>query len=118
MRQLVEPEQFMRGCHHWECAMALATFGIVFTIGVALSQRFSIFVLFPATILTIISVVALGDGIGGVMPKVVLVTVALQIGYLVGLVLFATLASSGMTGRAWAFAYGWQQRAERLQSVK
>jgi hypothetical protein len=80
--------------------MTLTTFGIVFMIGVALSWRFSIFVLFPANILAIIGVAALGDSIGDVMLTVVLVTVALQVGYLVGLVLFATLASSDRTSSA------------------
>jgi hypothetical protein len=98
--------------------MSLTTFGIVFIIGLAVSLRFTMLVLFPATILATIGIAALGDSIKGVMLTMVLVPMALQVGYLVGVAFFATLASSGMTRRAAAFAHSWRQHAEGLQSVK
>jgi hypothetical protein len=76
--------------------MALTTFGIIFLIGAALSLRFTVLILFPVIIFAMIGVVAHGDSIGAMMLTIGLAAASLQIGYLVGLILRAALASLGV----------------------
>jgi hypothetical protein len=76
--------------------MALTTFGIIVLIGAALSLRFTLLILFPAIIFAIIGVVAHGDSIGAMMLTIGLVATALQIGFLVGIIFRAALASLGV----------------------
>jgi hypothetical protein len=77
--------------------MALTTLGIVFVVGATLGVRFKILILFPAICLAVVSTavvgIAHGDSVGAVMLTTALVTTALQIGYLFGLVTRAVIAS-------------------------
>jgi hypothetical protein len=82
--------------------MLLLTLGIIFLIGAVLSGRFSFVILFPSTVVAILVIVAAGiaqgDHIGTVVLTIALVAVALQIGYLFGLVAWAAMASLGVPG--------------------
>jgi hypothetical protein len=83
--------------------MTLTTFGIVFLIGAALSLRFKVLILPPAIGLTVVGTagvgIAHGDRIGTVILTIALVAVAMQIGYLFGLVARAIAASPGVSER-------------------
>jgi hypothetical protein len=78
-------------------AMLLITLGIIFLFGAVLSLRFSSIILFPSTVVAILAVAgtgtAQGDHIATVVLTIALVAVALQIGYLFGLVARAGIAS-------------------------
>jgi hypothetical protein len=64
-------------------------------IGAALGLRFNVFALFPTIILAAIGTaaveVARGNQMGSVALAIVLVTIALQIGYLAGSIIYAVL---------------------------
>ena len=70
-------------------ALALAIIGVF--VGIALGLRFKVLVLVPAIASAIIFVaiagLARGDGFGSIFLAMVIVGVALQLGYLVGIVL-------------------------------
>jgi hypothetical protein len=71
--------------------MALALAIISVFVGIALGLRFKVLVLVPAIASAIIFVViaglARGDGFGSIVLATVIVGVALQLGYLIGIVL-------------------------------
>jgi hypothetical protein len=83
--------------------MALATFGIAFLIGATLSLRFNVLILFLAIGLAVVGTgsvgIARGDSVGAVMLTIALIAVALQVGYLFGLVTRAVIASLGAPER-------------------
>ena len=83
--------------------MALTTFGIFCLIGATLSVRFKVLILFPAIGLATVGTAAVGiahgDSVGAVMLTIALVAVALQIGYLFGVVMRAVIASLGVPER-------------------
>ena len=83
--------------------MALTTIGIFFFIGAALSPRFKFVILFPAIGLAELGTAAVGiahgNSVGAVMLTIALVAVALQIGYLFGLVMRAIIGSLGAPER-------------------
>jgi hypothetical protein len=94
--------------------MGLTTFGVLFLTGAALSLRFTVLILFPATVVATICVAALGYGIAGLM----LVPAALQVGYLVGLFFLPTFASWAVPG-VWALGdHKWRRRDGGMQSAK
>jgi hypothetical protein len=71
--------------------MALALAIISVFVGIALGLRFKVLVLVPAIASAIIFIVitglARGDGFGSIVLATVIVGVALQLGYLIGIVL-------------------------------
>jgi len=71
--------------------MALALAIISVFVGIALGLRFKVLVLVPAIASAIIFIViaglARGDGFGSIVLATVMVGVALQLGYLIGIVL-------------------------------
>jgi hypothetical protein len=83
--------------------MTLTTFGIYFLIGAALSLRFKVLILPPAIGLTVVGTagvgIAHGDRIRTVILTIALLAVAMQIGYLFGLVARAIAASPGVSER-------------------
>ena len=82
--------------------MALTTIGIFFLIGATLSVRFNVVILFPAIGLAVVGTavgIAHGDSVGAVMLTIALIAVALQVGYLFGLVPRAVIASLGVPER-------------------
>jgi hypothetical protein len=83
--------------------MAFTDFGIVFLVGVALGLRFKFMILFPAISFAVIGVVVVGiangNHIGPVVLTIVLVSVALQIGYFFGLLARGAIASLGTRER-------------------
>ena len=86
-----------------EHAMALTTFGIVFLVGATLSVRFQVLILFPAISLAVVATtvmgIAHGDSVGAVMLTIAFTAVALQVGYLFGLVTRAIIGSLGAPDR-------------------
>ena len=83
--------------------MALTTIGIFFLIGATLSVRFKFLILFPAIGLATAGAAAVGiahgDSVGAVLLTIALIAVALQVGYLFGLVTRAVIASLGAPKR-------------------
>ena len=82
--------------------MAPTTFAILFLIGATLSVRFNVVILFPAIGLAVVGTavgIAHGDSVGAVMLTIALIAVALQVGYLFGLVTRAVIASLGVPER-------------------
>jgi hypothetical protein len=83
--------------------MALTIFGITFLIGATLSSRFKVSILFSAFGLAILWIagagIAHGDHIGAVILTIVLVSAALQIGYLFGVVTRGAIASLSVPER-------------------
>ena len=83
--------------------MALTTIGIFFLIGATLSVRFKFLILFPAIGLATVGTAAVGiahgDSVGAVMLTIALIAVALQVGYLLGLITRAATASLGVPER-------------------
>ena len=83
--------------------MALTTFGIFCLIGATLSVRFKFLILFPAIGLAMVGTAAVGiahgDSIGSVMLTIAFIAAALQVGYLIGLVTRAVIASLGAPER-------------------
>jgi hypothetical protein len=82
--------------------MAPTTFAILFLIGATLSVRFNVVILFPAIGLAVVGTavgIAHGDSVGAVMLTIALIAVALQVGYLFGLVPRAVIASLGVPER-------------------
>jgi hypothetical protein len=77
--------------------MAYTSFTIFLLIGAALGLRFRFLILIPAIYLTIICIagggIAHADRIGTVILSIVLVSTALQIGYLFGVVTRGAIAS-------------------------
>ncbi len=73
----------------------MMTIGIGAVIGAALGLRFNVFALFPTIILAAIGTAAVelvrGNQLGSVALAIVLVIIALQIGYLAGSVMHAAL---------------------------
>jgi hypothetical protein len=86
-----------------EYAMALTTFGIFCLIGATLSVRFNVLILFLAIGLAVVGAgsvgIAHGDSVGAVILTIAFTAVALQIGYLFGLVTRAVIASLGVPER-------------------
>ena len=83
--------------------MALTTFGIFCLIGATLSVRFKFLILFPAIGLATVGTAAVGiahgDSIGTVTLTIAFTAVALQVGYLFGLVTRAVVTSRGVPER-------------------
>jgi hypothetical protein len=83
--------------------MALTTFGICCLIGATLSVRFKFLILFPAIGLAAVGTAAVGiaqgDSTGSVTLTIAFAAVALQVGYLFGLVTRAVIASLGVPER-------------------
>ena len=82
--------------------MALTTIGIFFLIGAALSVRSKFPILFPAIGLAVVGTavgITHGDSVGAVMLTIALIAVALQVGYLLGLITRAATASLGVPER-------------------
>ena len=83
--------------------MALTTFGIFCLIGATLSVRFKFLILLPAIGLATVGTAAVGiahgDSVGTVMLTIAFTAVALQVGYLFGLVPRAVIASLGVPER-------------------
>ena len=82
--------------------MAPTTFAILFLIGATLSVRFNVVILFPAIGLAVVGTavgIAQGDSVGAVMLTIALIAVALQVGYLLGLITRAATASLGVPER-------------------
>jgi hypothetical protein len=82
--------------------MAPTTFAILFLIGATLSVRFNVVILFPAIGLAVVGTavgIAHGDSVGAVMLTIALIAVALQVGYLLGLITRAATASLGVPER-------------------
>jgi uncharacterized membrane protein len=71
--------------------MTMMTFGLVSLIGITLGFRFSVMVLFPAIGVALLYVACIevgrGDGGGQVVLTMISTAAALQVGYLVGIVL-------------------------------
>ena len=71
--------------------MTMATFGLVSMIGMTLGFRFNVMALFPAIGVALLYVACIevgrGDGGGEVVLAMILTAAALQVGYLVGIVL-------------------------------
>ena len=83
--------------------MAPTTFAILFLIGATLSVRFNVVILFPAIGLAGVGTAAVGiahgDSIGTVTLTIAFTAVALQVGYLFGLVTRAIIGSLGAPER-------------------
>jgi hypothetical protein len=83
--------------------MAPTTIGIFFLIGATLSVRFKFLILFPAIGLATVGTAAVGiahgDSIETVTLTIAFTAVALQIGYLFGLVTRAIIGSLGVPER-------------------
>ena len=83
--------------------MAPTTFGIFCLIGATLSVRFKFLILFPAIGLATVGTAAVGiahgDSIETVTLTIAFTAVALQIGYLFGLVTRAIIGSLGVPER-------------------
>jgi len=83
--------------------MALTTFGIFCLIGATLSVRFKFLILLPAIGLATVGTAAVGiahgDSVGTVMLTIAFTAVALQVGYLFGLVTRAIIGSLGAPER-------------------
>jgi hypothetical protein len=73
----------------------MMTIGFGALIGAALGLRFNVFALFPTIILAAIGITAIelasGNQLGSIALAIVLVTIALQIGYLAGSIIHAAL---------------------------
>ncbi len=71
--------------------MALALAIISALVGIALGLRFKVLVLVPAialaTILVLIIGLTRGDSFGSIVLAIVIIGIALQLGYLIGIVL-------------------------------
>ena len=82
--------------------MALTTL-VVFLIGGTLSLRFRVLILFPAIGVAVVGTavfgIAHGDSIGTVTLTIAFTAVALQVGYLFGLVTRAIIGSLGAPER-------------------
>jgi hypothetical protein len=71
--------------------MTMVTFGLISLIGMTLGFRFNVMALFPAIGVALLYVACIevgrGDGGGEVVLAMILTATALQVGYLVGIVL-------------------------------
>ncbi|HMA72368.1 MAG TPA: hypothetical protein VKP67_12885 [Xanthobacteraceae bacterium] len=89
--------------------MTSATFGIVALIGATLGFRFKVLILFPAISFAVLGAAAIGMARGDhghdVIATTVLVAVALQTGYLLGLVARAVVMLSFAPLAKWIWAH-------------
>jgi multisubunit Na+/H+ antiporter MnhG subunit len=80
---------------------------ISFLVGAALGQRFKVFVLLPATSLVLICTIAAGiaraPDVWSIAVAAVCVTIALQIGYLIGTGIRYLFAADGRARRRFFF---------------
>jgi hypothetical protein len=77
--------------------MTTTTFGIVFLIGVALGLHFRVWILIPVTGLAVVGIALMessrDDSIALLLLTIGLIVAILQIGYFVGLLMHAVIAS-------------------------